>query len=110
MEDLPFSRTAALVPEFAVKDLPLGQNIHDDDICPFNRPRRQLKGSHLFSLHPYAVSRVANFALLFYNVAKSKNVVCMVEGCDFFCDNNLLSSYFSVIIKIFSSLSTLEFS
>ena len=31
MEDLPLSRIAALVPEFAVKDLPLGQNTDDDD-------------------------------------------------------------------------------
>ena len=31
MEDLPLGRTAALVPEFAVKDLPLGRT-HDDDI------------------------------------------------------------------------------
>ena len=31
MEDLPLGRIAALVPEFAVKDLPLGRT-HDDDI------------------------------------------------------------------------------
>ena len=31
MEDLPLGRIAALVPEFAVKDLPLGRP-HDDDI------------------------------------------------------------------------------
>ena len=30
MEDLPLGRIAALVPEFAVKDLPLGRS-HDDD-------------------------------------------------------------------------------
>ena len=30
MEDLPSGRIAALVPEFAVKDLPLGRT-HDDD-------------------------------------------------------------------------------
>ena len=30
MEDLPLGRIAALVPEFAVKDLPLGQNTDDD--------------------------------------------------------------------------------
>ena len=30
MKDLPWGRIAALVPEFAVKDLPLGR-IHDDD-------------------------------------------------------------------------------
>ena len=30
MEDLPFGRIAALVPEFSVKDLPLGRT-HDDD-------------------------------------------------------------------------------
>ena len=30
MEDLPLGRIAALVPEFAVKDLPLGRT-HDDD-------------------------------------------------------------------------------
>ena len=27
MEDLPLSRTAALVPEFVVKDLPLGRTL-----------------------------------------------------------------------------------
>ena len=27
MEDLPLGRTAALVPEFAVKDLPLGKTL-----------------------------------------------------------------------------------
>ena len=27
VEDLPFGRTAALVPEFAVKDLPLGRKL-----------------------------------------------------------------------------------
>ena len=27
VEDLPLGRTAALVPEFAVKDLPLGRNL-----------------------------------------------------------------------------------
>ena len=27
MEDLPLRRTAALVPEFAVKDLPLGRTL-----------------------------------------------------------------------------------
>ena len=27
MEDLPFGRIAALVPEFAVKDLPLGRTV-----------------------------------------------------------------------------------
>ena len=31
VEDLPLGRTAALIPEFAVKDLPLGRT-HDDDI------------------------------------------------------------------------------
>ena len=31
MEDLPLGRIAALVPEFAVKDLPLGQHTDDDD-------------------------------------------------------------------------------
>ena len=31
MEDLPFGRTAAFVPEFAVKDLPLGRTHNDDD-------------------------------------------------------------------------------
>ena len=31
MEDLPLGRIAALVPEFAVKDLSLGQNTDDDD-------------------------------------------------------------------------------
>ena len=31
MEDLPLGRIAALVPEFAVKDLPLGKNTDDDD-------------------------------------------------------------------------------
>ena len=30
MKDLPLVRIAALVPEFAVKDLPLGRT-HDDD-------------------------------------------------------------------------------
>ena len=30
VEDLPFSRTAALVPEFAVIDLPLGRTLDDD--------------------------------------------------------------------------------
>ena len=30
VEDLPLGRIAALVPEFAVKDLPLGRT-HDDD-------------------------------------------------------------------------------
>ena len=30
MENLPLGRIAALVPEFAVKDLPLGRT-HDDD-------------------------------------------------------------------------------
>ena len=30
VEDLPLSRTAALVPEFAVKDLPLGEHSDDD--------------------------------------------------------------------------------
>ena len=30
MEDLPLGRIAALVPEFAVNDLPLGRT-HDDD-------------------------------------------------------------------------------
>ena len=30
MEDLPLGRIAALVPEFAEKDLPLGQNTDDD--------------------------------------------------------------------------------
>ena len=29
MEDLPLGRIAALVPEFAVKDLPFGQNTDD---------------------------------------------------------------------------------
>ena len=31
MEDLPLGINAALVPEFAVKDLPLVQNTDDDD-------------------------------------------------------------------------------
>ena len=31
MEDLPLGRIASLMPEFAVKDLPLGQNSDDDD-------------------------------------------------------------------------------
>ena len=31
MEDLPSSRTAALIPEFAVKDLLLGRLLDDDD-------------------------------------------------------------------------------
>ena len=31
MEDLPLGRIAALVPEFAVKDLPLGRTDEDDD-------------------------------------------------------------------------------
>ena len=31
MEHLALGRIAALVPEFAVKDLPLGQNTDDDD-------------------------------------------------------------------------------
>ena len=35
MEDLPLGRIAALVPEFAVKDLPLGRT-HDDDILKLN--------------------------------------------------------------------------
>ena len=30
VEDLPFGRTAALVPEFAVKDLLSGRTLHDD--------------------------------------------------------------------------------
>ena len=30
VEDLPLGRTAALVPEFAVKDLPLGRSLDDD--------------------------------------------------------------------------------
>ena len=33
VEDLPLGRTAALVPEFAVKDLPLGTTLDDDDKC-----------------------------------------------------------------------------
>ena len=33
MEDLRLDRIAALVPEFAVKDLPLGRT-HDDDDVP----------------------------------------------------------------------------
>ena len=36
MEDLPFGRIAALVPDFAVKNLPFGQNTDDDD-----EPRRK---------------------------------------------------------------------
>ena len=32
MEDLYFGRIAALVPEFAVKDLPLGRTHYDDDL------------------------------------------------------------------------------
>ena len=32
VEDLPLGRTAALIPEFAVKDLPLGAEHSDDDI------------------------------------------------------------------------------
>ena len=31
VKDLPLGRTATLVPEFAVKDLLLGQKTHDDD-------------------------------------------------------------------------------
>ena len=31
MEDLPLGRTAALVPVLAVKDLPLGRTLDDDD-------------------------------------------------------------------------------
>ena len=31
MEDLSLGRIAALVPEFAVKNLPFGQNTDDDD-------------------------------------------------------------------------------
>ena len=31
MKDLPLGRIAALVPEFAVKDLPSGQDTDDDD-------------------------------------------------------------------------------
>ena len=31
MEDLPLGRTAALVPEFAEKDLTLGRTLDDDD-------------------------------------------------------------------------------
>ena len=31
MEDLPLGRTAALVPEFGVKDLPLRRTLGDDD-------------------------------------------------------------------------------
>ena len=30
MEDLPLGRIAALVPEFAVKDLPSGRTLDDD--------------------------------------------------------------------------------
>ena len=32
VEDLPFGRTAAFIPEFAVKDLPLGRTLGDNDI------------------------------------------------------------------------------
>ena len=32
VEDLPLGRTAALVPVFAVKDLPLGRTLDDDDV------------------------------------------------------------------------------
>ena len=31
VEDLPLARTAALVPEFASKDLPLGEHSDDDE-------------------------------------------------------------------------------
>ena len=31
MEDLPLRRTAALVPEFLMKDLPVGRTLDDDD-------------------------------------------------------------------------------
>ena len=31
MEDLPLGRIAALMPEFSVKDLPLGRTCDDDD-------------------------------------------------------------------------------
>ena len=42
VEDLPLGRTAAMVPEFAMKDLPQRQNTDDDDIlfyfvCMFMR-------------------------------------------------------------------------
>ena len=91
MEDLSLGRIAALVPEFAVKDLPLGRTLvmmmiltmnylyrykqYDVNktkqetpfseqtikfrphiiynfFGPFNRPRRLLKGWHLFPFHP----------------------------------------------------------
>ena len=32
LEDLPLGRTAALVPEFAVDDLPLGRTLDDYDV------------------------------------------------------------------------------
>ena len=36
MEDLPLGRIAALVPEFAAKDLPLGRTHDDDDDDEYN--------------------------------------------------------------------------
>ena len=35
VEDLPLSRTSALVPEFAMKDLPLGRKLDEIDINNF---------------------------------------------------------------------------
>ena len=42
VEDLPLERTATLVPEFAVKDLPLGKT-HDDDIIVEETPLQNLQ-------------------------------------------------------------------
>ena len=43
VEDLPLGRTAALVPEFAVKDLPWAEhyNDDDDDVDTHNKPKHQ---------------------------------------------------------------------
>ena len=47
MEDLPLGRIAALVPEFAVKFLPLGRTHDDDDDDHDDTPGfRRLRSAH----------------------------------------------------------------
>ena len=60
MEDLPLGRIAALVPEFAVKDLPLGRT-HDDHDYPYkNKFSTTQKSFNTVSINLYNNLPISN--------------------------------------------------
>ena len=77
MEDLPLGRIAASVPEFAVKDLPLGITHDDDDVLIFNLTSsvsqisscvtKILPASHKFSPNQY-IRLVRNSVTILFRV------------------------------------------